>query len=95
MLHLASVPLLLGLTAGAALMWVAIAMAGALLLALVAASMSTDSTPSTPPPPDPQSCITTLAGSIDEVRAGLPPGDHRSWSDHGRTGTQPGWPFRA
>ena len=82
-----SVPLL-GLTAGAALFGVGVALAVALFLALVAASMSHKSIPTTPPPPDPQSAITTMAGSIEDIRAKLPPGDYRAWSEHGRTATE-------
>lgn len=78
------ISLLVGLSAGAALMGVGLALALALLMALAAASLSTRSGPrSSPNPPDPQACLTTLTGEIDQVRAGLPAGDYRAWSEHG------------
>lgn len=77
------IPVLFGLSAGAALMGVAVALAVALAMALLAASLSTHSTSSVPPPPDPQACLTTLTGEIESIRVGLPAGDYRSWSEHG------------
>jgi hypothetical protein len=84
---------LLGFSAGAALMGVGIALAVALLMAVAAASLSTRASPrATPPPADPEACLTTLTGEVADVRAGLPPGDYRAWSEHGppkRSGTEP------
>jgi hypothetical protein len=84
MLSLAQIPLLVGLSATLALTWIGIAVLLTLFAALAAATASGRPGRRGPPPPDPQSCITTLAGSIDHVRAGLPAGDYRSWSEHGR-----------
>lgn len=87
MLTLAQIPLvlgpLMGLSASVALTWIGIAVISTLFAALAAATASGRPAGGRPPPPDPQSCITTLAGSIDQVRAELPPGDYRSWSEHG------------
>jgi hypothetical protein len=68
---------------GSILLFVGLAMGLALGLALAAASTVGRGARSTPPPPDPQAAISTLAGEVDVIRAGLPAGDYRSWSEHG------------